>query len=502
MDELSTHAGETLDLTALSDATLGALSKTISVPGYDRAALSPGIVHIGLGNFHRAHQAWYLHRLMQAGKALDWAIIGAGVRAADSAQRDRLLAQDCLTTLIELDPKGMSAEVCGAMIDFLPVQPDNAALIAQMADPAIRIVALTVTEGGYFVDAASGGFDTAHADIQHDAANPQTPRTAFGAMIEALRLRRAAGTGPFSAQSCDNLQGNGAILRQTLVSLAALSDPDLAAWIDANCTFPNAMVDCIVPATGPSELALARSFGIIDAAPVTHENFRQWVMEDNFCAGRPPWEDAGVTLTDRVHDYEAQKIQILNGGHQMISTPAEILGLETIADAMAHPLISAFMRKVVTDEVAPHVDPVPGLSPLDYLDLVARRFANPKIRDTTRRVAFDGSSRQPGFIVPSIRSAIEHATSVNGLALVSALWARYCEGTREDGSTVAPNDPHWDRLNAAAKLAKITPLAWLEQRQFYGDLAENTPFAAAFADWLDALHTIGVEATLRRYLDA
>jgi mannitol 2-dehydrogenase len=501
MDELKTNAGETLDLTALSNATLGELREVISVPGYDRAALTPGIVHIGLGNFHRAHQAWYLHRLMQQGKALDWAIIGAGVRAADSVQRERLLAQDCLTTLIELDPSGMSAEVCGAMINFLPVQQDNAALIAQMADPAIRIVALTVTEGGYFIDGARGGFNATHADIQHDAANPKTPVTAFGAMIEALRLRRAANHGPFTAQSCDNLQGNGAILRQTVVSLARLSDPDLATWIDENCTFPNAMVDCIVPATGPSELALARSFGIKDAAPVTHENFRQWVIEDKFCAGRPPWEDAGVTLTDRVHDYEAQKIQILNGGHQMIAAPAEILGLETIADAMAHPLISAFLRKVVTDDVAPHVDPVPGLSPLDYLDLVARRFANPKIRDTTRRVAFDGSSRQSGFVVPSVRSALAQGTSVNGLALVSALWARYCDGTREDGSTVAPNDPHWETLHGLARQAKDTPLVWLEQRQFYGDLADNKTFAAAFADWLGALHGVGVEATLRRYLD-
>ncbi len=501
MDELMTPTDTTLDLVALSNARLGQLPSNVSVPRYDRAALTPGIVHIGLGNFHRAHQAWYLHRLMQAGKAHDWAIIGAGVRAPDAAQRDRLLAQDCLTTLIELDPKGISAEVCGAMIDFLPVEEGNAPLIAQMTKPEIRIVALTVTEGGYYVDAATGGFDASHPDIQHDAANPRTPRTAFGAMIEALRLRRAAGLGPFTGQSCDNLQGNGAILRQTVVSLARLSDPDLANWIDAEGAFPNAMVDCIVPATGPSELALARSFGIEDAAPVTHENFRQWVMEDRFCAGRPPWEDVGATLTDRVHDYEAQKLQILNGGHQMIATPGALLELETIADTMAHPLISAFLRKVITDEVAPHVDPVPGLSPLDYLDLVAGRFANPKIKDTTRRVAFDGSSRQPGFIVPSIRTGLARGSSVAGLALVSALWARYCQGTCETGSQIAPNDPHWDALNNAAKQAEATPLAWLEQRNFYGDLADSTDFASAFSGWLTALYADGVEATLRRYLD-
>ncbi|MEW9920124.1 mannitol dehydrogenase family protein [Marimonas sp. MJW-29] len=479
---------------------LGQLPEGVVRPVYDRGKLTPGIVHIGLGNFHRAHQAWYIHRLMQQGKAMDWAIIGAGVRPADAAQRDRLLAQDCLTTLIELDPTGKSAEVTGAMIDFLPVEPDNAALIAQMADTAIRIVSLTVTEGGYYRDPATGGFDATHPDMLHDAAHPDTPRTAFGAMIAALRKRRDAGQGPFTGQSCDNLQGNGDVLRQTVVSLARLSDPELAAWIDSECTFPNAMVDCIVPATGPSEIALARGFGIGDAAPVTHENFRQWVMEDDFCAGRPPWEDVGVTFTDDVHAFETMKIRILNGGHQVIAVPAEILGLATIADAMAHPLIRAFLRKVVTDEIAPHVAPVPGKTPQAYLDLIDRRFSNPEIRDTTRRVAFDGSSRQPGFLFPSIRACLASGIAPSGLALASALWARYCLGIREDGSTVEPNDPNWDMLRQTARQARDNPVAWLALQSVYGDLGSEPAFADLFADWLRALHADGVEATLKRYL--
>lgn len=262
------------ELISLSDATLDRLS--IKRPEYDRSHLTPGIVHIGVGNFHRAHQAWYLHRLMQAGQAHDWAIIGAGVRPYDAAMREKLLAQDCLTTLVELDPADTSAEVVGSMIDYLPIEVGNASLIRKMADPAIRIVAMTVTESGYYVDPVSKGFDAAHPDIVHDAANPTTPRTAFGAMIAALRLRRDAGHGPFTGLSCDNLQGNGAILRQTVTSLARMSDPALADWIDANATFPNSMVDCIVPATGLAERALAKGFGIRDAAVVTHEAFRQW----------------------------------------------------------------------------------------------------------------------------------------------------------------------------------------------------------------------------------
>ena len=199
------------ELTSLSNATLDQLN--VERPHYDRAALQPGIVHIGVGNFHRAHQAWYLHRLMQAGKALDWAIIGAGVRPYDAAMRDKLLAQDCLTTLIELDPDNVSAEVVGSMIDYLPIEEGNASLIRQMADPAIRIVAMTVTESGYYVDPVTKGFNAAHPDLVHDAAHPDTPRTAFGAMVAALRQRRDAGHGPFTGLSCDNLQGNGDILR-------------------------------------------------------------------------------------------------------------------------------------------------------------------------------------------------------------------------------------------------------------------------------------------------
>ena len=469
-------------------------------PKYQRDDLTAGIVHIGLGNFHRAHQAWYLHRLMDQGLAFDWAILGAGVRPGDAVQREKMLAQDCLTTLIELDPSGKSAEVTGAMVGYIAVAADNGPLIAQMTQPGIRIVALTVTEGGYYV-AADGGFDAGHSDIQHDVEHSNAPKTAFGAMIAALKLRRASGAGPFTCQSCDNLQGNGDILRQTILGLATLSDPDLASWIDEHVTFPNGMVDCIAPATGPTELALARRFGIEDEVPVTHENFRQWVIEDKFCAGRPDWDKVGATFTDDVHAYEAMKLRQLNAGHQIIATPGELLSVDTIAGTMANPAIKALFRKVEIEEIVPHVDAVTGMTPLAYVDLIEGRFANPEIHDTTRRVAFDGSSRHPGFLHPILNDALAKDAPIDGLTLIEALWARMCAGTREDGSLITPNDPFWDTLNTAALAAKADPKIWIQQNHIYGKLGQNPRFAAAFEKWLTVVWDKGTQAAIELYLD-
>jgi mannitol 2-dehydrogenase len=436
---------------------------------------------------------------MQQGRAFDWAIFGAGVRPYDAAMREKLLAQDCLSTLIELAPDSRSAEVTGPMIDYLPIEEGNRPLVRAMADLRIGIVALTVTEGGYYVDASTGKLNANHPDILHDAAHPDTPRTAFGAMVAALRLRRSAGHAPFSGMSCDNLRGNGVILRQAVVGLARMSDPALADWIDGEGAFPNSMVDCIVPATGPAELALVRKMGIDDAAPVTHENFRQWVIEDDFCAGRPDWDAVGATFSPNVHSHEMMKIRILNAGHQVLANAGELLSVPTIADCMAHPTIAAMFRKVQVEEILPHVDPVPGISPRDYLALIERRFSNPAIRDTTRRVAFDGSSRHPGFLVPIIRDAIASGRSVEGLALVEALWARMCGGHREDGSSIEPNDPHWPELTLVAQASRERQSVWLEQEKFYGTLRDAAEFATAFERWLSVIWRDGTLAALGRY---
>lgn len=471
----------------------------VALPAYDRARLTPGIVHIGLGNFHRAHQAVYLDDLFALGEGHDWAIIGAGVRPADAAMRDALKAQDCLSTVIELDPTGRRARRIGAMIDFLPVERGNGALIAAMAKPEIRIVSLTVTEGGYFMDSA-GHLDTGAPDIQADAAHPDAPETAFGAILAALRLRRAAGVTPFTVMSCDNLPGNGQVTRQVVVGLARLSDPAFADWVEAHVAFPNGMVDRITPATGERERVMAVAFGLDDPVPVTCEPFRQWVLEDHFPAGRPALEKVGVVFTEHVHAYEAMKIRILNGGHAIIAYPGGLMDVDLVHEAMEEPLISAFLDKVEREEIIPIVPPVPDTGLHDYYAVIRERFANPEVADTVRRLCLDGSNRQPKFIVPSIRDNRAAGRMPLGLILESALWCRYCAGTSDSGRVIAPNDPNWGELTARAQRAKDDPAVWLAMSEVYGDIGSDPEVVVAFAQALRALWAKGARAVLTDYL--
>lgn len=474
----------------------------VTLPAYDRAALTPGIVHIGLGNFHRAHMAVYLDDLFAMGLDQTWAILGAGVRPGDAAMRDALLAQDCLSTVIELDPSGRRARRVGSMVGFIAVQADNAALIAAMSDPAIRIVSLTVTEGGYYVDAATGLFDPTAADILADAANPTRPATAFGAILAALRTRKAAGVAPFTVMSCDNLPGNGHVTQNTVVGLAALSDPDFAAWVAANVAFPNGMVDRITPGTGPRERAMAADFGLSDPVPVTCEPFRQWVLEDNFPMGRPALEKVGVTFAADVHAFEAMKIRILNGGHAIIAYPGGLGGHEYVHEAMQDPTIRAFLDAVETREILPIVAPVPGQDLTTYKSLIIERFSNPEVADTVRRLCLDGSNRQPKFIVPSIRDVLAAGGTAPGLILLSALWCRYCAGVDENGVTIAPNDPNWAHLQACALAAKTDPAVWTGMTDIYGDLSGTPAFADGFAAALREVWADGSQVAMQRYLAA
>ena len=485
----------------LSAAALGALPAGVAVPNYARADLTPGVVHIGVGNFHRAHQAVYLDELFNKGLSHDFALIGAGVRTADAAMREALRGQDWLTTVVEQEAHMSGARVTAAMIDFI-APGDSAALLAELVKPNIRIVSLTITEGGYYISPATQRFDPAHPDIVADAAHFDAPRTAFGLIAAALSRRRAAGVKPFTVMSCDNIPGNGHVTSSAVVGLAALVDADLADWIEANVAFPNSMVDRITPATSERERkALAEQFGVEDAWPVFCEEFKQWVIEDHFSDGRPALEQVGVTFTEDVAPYELMKIRILNGGHAAIAYPAGLLDIHFVHEAMEDGQIAAFLKKLTETEIMPTVPPPPATDLEDYRQLIARRFANPKIGDTIARLCWDGSNRQPKFILPTVRDRLDKREAIAGLALVSALWCRYAYGESESGKTIAPNDENWGRLQAHARRAKDDPSAFLEMTDIFGALANDAAYVAAFSTALSALWAKGVRATLDDYLN-
>lgn len=486
--------------TKLSAATLADLPAKVPAPAYDRSKLTAGILHFGVGNFHRAHQAIYLDDLFASGAGHDWAMIGAGVLPSESIMHAKLAEQDWLTTVVEQDEGHMEARVTGPMIDFIP-PGHTGQILATLADPAIRIVSLTITEGGYFIDPASGRFNPRHPAIAADAQAPEAPVTVFGLILAGLKHRRAAGTPPFTVMSCDNIPHNGHVTRDAVAGLADLQDPELAGWVRNTVAFPNSMVDRITPATSDRERTILRDeFGVEDNWPVFCEPFKQWVLEDKFPGGRPPLEQVGVQFVPDVAPFELMKIRILNGGHATIAYPAGLLDVHFVDEAMREPLVKAFLDKVERDEIIPTVPPVPGVMLDEYYELIVRRFSNPKIGDTIRRLCLDGSNRQPKFIVPTIADRLKAGASVHGLALESALWCRYCFGTTDSGAIIEPNDPAWDRMQATARVAKEDPAAWLAMADIYGDVSHSEPFRAAFSALLTMLWSDGTKATLERYL--
>jgi mannitol 2-dehydrogenase len=484
----------------LCRANLSKLRRDIAVPRYSAGELKAGILHFGTGNFHRAHQAVYLDRLFNAGKDLDWAIVGTGVRSADRQMYEALKAQDYLTTVVEQEATASAARVTGPMIGFIPPE-DRKAIVARLADPSIRIVSITVTEGGYFIDPATGQFNPDFPEIAADGKLPGDPRTVFGLIALGLRKRRDSGVKPFTVMCCDNIPHNGIVTRNAVAGVARLYDKSLASWIEDNVAFPNAMVDRITPATTDRERQLlSKDFGIDDNWPVYCEEYIQWVMEDRFCNGRPALEDVGVEFVADVTPYEFMKIRILNGGHASIAYIGGLLDVHFVHDAMNHPLVGGFFAKIEQEEIMATVPPVPGVKLADYYKLIHRRFSNPKIGDTIPRLAFDGSNRQPKFIVPVARDRLKAGAGIDGLALESALWCRYCFGTTEGGKAIAANDPNWETLVATAWKAKTDPAAWLAMDQIYGDVGKSPAFAAAFSRWLTAIWQKGTVATVEAYL--
>ena len=465
-------------------------------------------------------------------------------------KRAQLQEQDWLQTIVEQDGETQRALILGSMIDFLPVDSDNGSIQKAMMDPSIKIVSLTVTEGGYYLN--DGKFDVDHPDIQHDINNLDAPKTVYGMIVKALKHRRDEGIEPLTVLSCDNLPHNGDVVKSVIMGIAKEVDSDLAKWIDDNVACPNNMVDRITPKTTGEQLErIKKEYGYSDSWPIFCEPFTQWVLEDTFPQGRPNLElldsvtfvrecihrhcyfsccvsffyssdigsssrsliaypllsfcinDLHITTTADVSPYEFKKIRILNGGHASLCYPSALLGVEYVHEAMEHPVIGPFLDALQQNEIIPTVGPVPNVSLPEYWTLVEKRFANPTIMDTIPRICFGGASNQPKFIVPAVVDLLEAGRNVDGFALVSAMWCRYCQGKTEAGEDIEPNDPQWDRLQATALKASKDPVAWLnELTDVYGDISKHPEFVASFSKALNMVQTQGVEAAMGEYTES
>ncbi|WP_062112821.1 mannitol dehydrogenase family protein [Aureimonas sp. AU40] len=485
-------------MTRISNNTLPELGERIAVPAYDRAGLKPGIAHFGVGNFHRAHQCVYLDDLFATGRDHDWAVVGLSVRVEDKPAFADMAAQDGLFTVTEVDEGVFRPRAVGSITKL--VEPgDRDAILATLNAPEIRIVTLTVTEGGYYI--AGDKPDLNHPDLVADTDDLESARSVFGLILSAIRSRRAAGAPAFTVLSCDNLPHNGDLTRGIVTGLAARVDPELANFVSTEIAFPNSMVDRITPATNQTQIdTLAREKGVEDKRPVFCEPFIQWVIEDRFSAGRPHLEDVGVTFVEDVTAYELMKLRILNAGHATIAYPAALLGLTYAHDAMRDDLVSRFFEDVERNYLLPASPEIEGVSRESYLATVTGRFANPAIADTIRRLCLDGSNRQPKFVIPALREFLAAGRDVSGLAMVQALWCRYCYGELEDGTVVEPNDPNWASLVEAARAAKTEPRRFLEQRGIFGDVADNAAYADIFSRHLSAIWEKGTRQAIEDYL--
>ncbi|MCX5041629.1 mannitol dehydrogenase family protein [Aldersonia sp. NBC_00410] len=483
----------------LNSTTLAGLDGAVSIPSYDRALISTGIVHFGVGGFHRAHQAMYLDRLLERGEAFEWGICGVGVLPGDARMRDVMRAQDCLYTLSETAADGTwRTRVIGSIVEYLYAPDDPEAVIEKMANEQTRIVSLTITEGGYNFDAATGEFDAQNPAIVADLAPGAIPSTTFGLVVEALARRRARGGTPFTVMSCDNIQSNGHVARDTFTAFARLRDAELGDWIEREVAFPNSMVDRITPATTPDTGEQVRQrYSIEDSWPVATEPFTQWVLEDRFTAGRPPLEKVDVQVVDDVEPYELMKLRLLNASHQAMCYFGYLAGYRLVHEVAQDPAFAQFLTRYMTREGQPTLLPVPGVDLAAYERTLLERFSNPAIRDTVARLCAESSDRIPKWLLPVVRNQLAHDGEIECAAAVVASWARYTEGTDEQGEPIDVVDPLRETLVPIARRQREDPTAFIANRKVFGDLVDEPRFVTAYLWALESLHNSGARATVQ-----
>ena len=476
----------------------------VRLPKYDRAKVTSGIVHIGVGGFHRSHQALYLDSYIEKQLAHQskshWGICGVGLLQSGEKMQAALHSQDCLYTLVERSAKEDTARIIGSITEYLHAPENPQAVIDKLADAACRIVTLTITEGGYYVIEGTGEFDASHPNIQHDLQHPQQPVSVYGYLTAALKQRRKKRLPPFTVLSCDNVQGNGNLTGKMLTAFAKLQDPDLGQWIADTVAFPNSMVDRITPATTPADIQMVRDrFAIEDAWPVIAEPFIQWVVEDNFCAGRPDWESVGVQMTDDVHPYEMMKLRLLNASHSLLGFLGSLLGYTYTSEAMDDKLIRRAIAQLM-DEVTPTLPALSDVDLDDYKQTLIERFSNPKVQDQLSRLCLNSSDKLPKFVLGSLRDKLGQGGSIEYLSFTIAAWFRYLNGTDKQGQLLPVDDPMATTLKEKALAGKDDPTPLLNIKTIFGNLSESSAFVTAVTCHLQQLYSLGTEETLSRLL--
>lgn len=482
----------------LSNATLPTLGGKASLPAYDRAAVRPGIVHLGIGAFFRSHAAVYVDDCIARGET-GWGIVGASLRSPDT--RDALVPQDGLYTLALRGNEGESLRVVGSVLDVLVAPEDPGALLDRLCDPAVRIVTLTITEKGYAVDLGSGGLRRDLPEIVHDLAHPEAPRSALGFLARAAERRREAGAAPFTLLSCDNLVQNGRTLKRVLVEFAGLRDPALAAYIEEHVACPCAMVDRIVPGTTPVDReTVAAGLGAEDAWPVIAEPFTQWVIEDHFPSGRPALEKVGVEFVAEVEPYEHMKLRLLNASHSVLAAIGRPIGLETVSDAIAVPLIREFVERY-WQAVTPTLR-IDAPRAHAYTRQLLTRYENTALRHKTSQIATDASLKLPPRILAPLRDCLRLGLPCQPLIFALAAWIRACAGYDEQGAPLPLADPTFTAWSGQPdqRTADVTETvaAFLSLGTVFGtDLPAEPELVRGLETALTAIRQFGMLEALR-----
>lgn len=487
----------------LNQENLEQIRKHIPVPKFTRPGDKTGIVHIGVGGFHRAHLAYYLNQLKNNGEASGWGICGVGLREADATLHDIFKTQDHLYTLMVKNPNGtMEPEVIGSIVDFKMGTTDAESVIGHMAAAETKIISLTITEGGYNFNPTTGEFNFDNPDIKHELRHPHDPKTVYGFLMAALKIRHDAGLPAVTILSCDNIEHNGDVTRKMLLAFAEAQNADLAAWIAKEVRFPNSMVDRITPVTSQADIeTLTQNYGLMDAWPVTCEPFIQWVVEDKFANGRPAFENVGVQFVSDVGPYEKMKLRLLNAGHSVLGLLGALHGHPTINACVEDEVFKNYLRAFLDTEATPILGDIQGIDLSAYKDSLLERFANPNIKDSVGRICSESSAKLPKFLIPTIQENLARGGSIQFATLVIAAWCYYSDKQADQGGNpLEVIDALKTELHEAAVASEDDPLAFIKQQSLFGDLIKDGRFITTYHAMLEQLYEGTPVKTLMRDL--